>query len=386
VKPAKSGIYGLSRPFGYPRREKPRQNARLSIHLVFMPIFWRHSGLFLCGKDAHGYCEVTDELLAAYFWRPEVRPIESSCPAELALHARLVAAPRDAVSEAELAALADADARDNYRIALKFRDRLVKHQTLEATYLALLRQPGGVDVPPLFIEQLAHISLHGLLVDEEDPFVLRAAEIFFREQRVTINDKQILLADAETVDMRHAEQKEGTQFGNLGRLLVEAQTTLAPVELDVMASENKELYWERDERHDFVIALNYGRPGLDAFARLMERWVRHYLQVEVRIKPIRQIDGARMAWFVGLDKEATSILNDLYNGMQLEESRLEKLLALFQLEFANPAEIDPAHRGRPVFLALAMDSAHTIHMKPQNLLLNLPLAARSGAPAGGRLH
>jgi len=33
--------------------------------------------------------------------------------------------------------------------------------------------------------------------------------------------------------------------------------------------------------------------------------------------------------------------------------------------------------GRPVYLALAMDEENVVRMKPQNLLLNLPTAARS---------
>jgi hypothetical protein len=33
--------------------------------------------------------------------------------------------------------------------------------------------------------------------------------------------------------------------------------------------------------------------------------------------------------------------------------------------------------GRPVYLALGMDEANVVRMKPQNLLVNLPLATRS---------
>jgi hypothetical protein len=33
--------------------------------------------------------------------------------------------------------------------------------------------------------------------------------------------------------------------------------------------------------------------------------------------------------------------------------------------------------GRPVYLAMAMDEHHVLRLKPQNLLLNLPLARRS---------
>jgi hypothetical protein len=45
---------------------------------------------------------------------PELALVAESCPAERSLHERLVAEPTCAVGDDELAALADADARDNY--------------------------------------------------------------------------------------------------------------------------------------------------------------------------------------------------------------------------------------------------------------------------------
>jgi hypothetical protein len=37
----------------------------------------------------------------------------------------------------------------------------------------------------------------------------------------------------------------------------------------------------------------------------------------------------------------------------------------------------PDIAGKPVYLALSMDENGVVRMKPQNLLLNLPLASRS---------
>jgi hypothetical protein len=34
----------------------------------------------------------------------------------------------------------------------------------------------------------------------------------------------------------------------------------------------------------------------------------------------------------------------------------------------------PALAGRPVYLAMAMNADHVLKLKPQNLLLNLPLS------------
>ena len=53
---------------------------------------------------------------------------------------------------------------------------------------------------------------------------------------------------------------------------------------------------------------------------------------------------------------------------------MRRLLCLFRLEFADPADMRPAIRGRPVYLAMAMDGSQRLRLKPQNLLLNLPLA------------
>jgi hypothetical protein len=47
------------------------------------------------------------------------------------------------------------------------------------------------------------------------------------------------------------------------------------------------------------------------------------------------------------------------------------------MDFAEPAVMRPDVAGKPVYLALGMDEANVVRMKPQNLLINLPLAALS---------
>ena len=51
-----------------------------------------------------------------------------------------------------------------------------------------------------------------------------------------------------------------------------------------------------------------------------------------------------------------------------------RLLALFRLDFARPTDMRAAIAGRPVYLAMAIDERRRLRLKPQNLLLNLPLA------------
>jgi len=275
--------------------------------------------------------------------------------------------PRRAVSEQQLLAVEDADARDNYRVVLNFRDRLVREGTVEGFYRNLFK--GKIDIPPLFIEQLAHVILRNILDGCDDPLRLRAAELFFREQKATIQEGHVLLADLETVEMHAA----GSRYGSIGRLIVEAQGDLAQVDLDVLDRANAKLYWERESRHDTVISLTYGRAALDALCRVMEAWISHFLRIETTIRPVRQIDEHPWAWHIGLDAESTAILNDLWGGTQVEPGRMRRILSLFALQFDDPALMKPDISGRPVYLALCADEEGTVRMKPQNLLLNLPL-------------
>ncbi len=295
-----------------------------------------------------------------------MHPVEESGEQERALHAALMARPARAVGEEELRKIEDADARDNYRVLLKFRERLLKAGTLEGCYMSLFR--GTVDVPPMFVDQLAHVILRNVLGDSADPLEARAGEVFFREQKATIRDGHVLLADLETVEMHAA----GSRYGSIGRLVVEAQGELASAELEVLDRANAERYWSRESKHDTAVSLTCGRPALDAFARVIEKWVAHFLDVQVGVRPIRAIEESRWAWHVGLDAESTDILNALWSGSQVDPGRMRNILALFSLTFDDPAAMRREIAGRAVYLAL---SAHegVVRMKPQNLLTNLPL-------------
>jgi len=296
-----------------------------------------------------------------------VHPVEDSCDAELRLHAGLMEAPRRAVGAAEIAAVADEDARHNYRVLIAFRDRLLSAGTVEGCYMGLFK--GAIDVPPLFIEQLAHVIVRNLLEGCDDPLRLRAAELFFREQKATLQDGHVLLADLETVEMHAA----GNRYGNLGKLIVEAQGTVGKVDLDVLDRANAALYWERDSRHDTVISLTFGRPALDALCRVIEAWVAHFHGLQVSVKPLRQIEEGRWAWHIGLDAESTELLNELWAGGQVDPGRMRNIVALFGLQFADPAAMRQDIAGRTVYLALSANAEQEVRMKPQNLLTNLPL-------------
>jgi hypothetical protein len=331
-----------------------------------LPDFWRNSGFHLLQRDPAGRLRVTDDFLRAYYLRPEIHPVEESGPLERELHAALMAEPRLRLAEKELKSLEDADAQENYRVLLRFRDRLLAAGTLEGAYMGLFKGP--VDVPPMFVDQLVHVILRNALDGTDDALRLRSGELFFREQKATIRDGHVLLADLETVEM-HAS---GHRYGSIGRLIVEAQGELGTADLDVLDRANAGLYWERESKHDTVVSFTYGRAALDAFARVLELWVAHFLGLELQVKPIRQIEEPRWAWHVGLDAESTAILNELWAGNELDAGRMRNLLALFALRFQDPAAMRGDIAGRDVYLALSAEDG-VVRMKPQNLLLNLPL-------------
>jgi hypothetical protein len=336
-----------------------------------MADFWTSCGYRLLERRADGRLRVTDDYLRLYYARPELAPVPESCAAERALHASLMENPRRDVSDAEIGAVADPDARENYRVMLRFRGQLLAAETLEAFYFNLFRN--DVAVPPDFVDHTAQVILRGVLDGTADGLEARAAELFFRRQRVTINEGAIMLADEATVEM-HAS---GAGFGSLGRLLREGQMPLRTVELDVLDETSAGRYFGRDERHDTVLNFNIGRPGNAAFCRVLERWIAHFHGVRVTVKPVREIPDEEWMWHVGLDAEASAMLNELYNGGEVDEERMRRVIGLFRLEFRDPVVMLPGVAGAPVFLGLAMAPGGSLRMKPQNLLMNLPLAPRS---------
>jgi len=334
--------------------------------------FWSLSGHHLLERRDDGLLGVTDDFLRAYFLRPEMRLQPDSCAAERRLHASLIDDPRRPVADGEIEALADADARDNYRVVLAFRDRLAEACTVERCYLDQFRDPGGL-TPPMFIDQMVHVILRGMLDDCDDAFRVRAAELFFRAQKISLAKGGVLMADQETVDLK----RDTAGFGDLGRLLVEMETPLPQVELDVLTTANAESYWARSDRYDMVLDASFGQPGLAALCRVTEDWIGHMLGVETAIEAVPEINDDHWRWHIGLDAEASALLNDLYRGERLNDERARRLLALFRLEFASASAVSPEIAGRPVYLGLAMTEDGVVRMKPQNLLVNLPLLPAS---------
>ncbi len=325
--------------------------------------FWISCGHHLLDRNASGGLVVTDEFLKAYFARAELMPPEEACATERRLHRELLANPRKMVSASEIAALVDKDARENWQFVLAFRDLLLRHPTLEAAYLALVRS-GSVSLPPLFLDQLVHVILRNVLDGCDDPFVLRSAELFFRPQRILPHEQSLLLGDEEIVGGSNP-----TPLLSLKSLLgasTEAQ-------LDVLSEDNAGSYWERSDQFDMAFDLTGGRRGASALATVMRRWTSHLLGIEVSIEPLTELRDARLTWYVGLDSEATRIGDRLWHGKALDDRTAARILALFRLTFVDTSLVADAISGEPVYLMLAMNSEQKVRMKPQNLLAGLPI-------------
>ncbi len=333
--------------------------------------FWQHCGYHLLERATDGHLIVTDDYLRLYFSRPELAPVAESCAAECSLHQSLLDAPRRPVSSCDIDALADPDARENYRVMLRFREQLLAAGTLERFYARLFQS--DVAVPPDFIHHTAEVILRGLLDGDGNGLRARAAEAFFRTQRVTVKDGAVMLADAETVNV-HAEDGG---LGNLGRMLMQVNAPLRSAEFDVLDEASHEEYFRRDGRRDTVLQINPGLPGSLALCTMLERWVAHFHGLKVRVQPIREIPDEEWLWHVGLDVEASAMLNDIYAGSEVDENRMRRVIGLFRMDFDDPNALRPEMQGAPVFMGLAMTTDGVLRMKPQNLLMNLPLARRA---------
>jgi Family of unknown function (DUF6352) len=331
--------------------------------------FWASSGFRHLSRGPEGWLVPGDDYLRHFLAREELAPPPEAGPGERHLHARLLDKPRLAVGDADLASVEDADARENWVEFLRFRERLLAAGSIETCYVELFRRP-AVDLAPPFVDALAQVIVRGLLEGTADPWLARAGELFFRRQRVSVEGGQVLAADATTIEA----YAETGGFGNVGRLLKQQQTPVATVKMDVLNSENAPFYFMRDELFSFLLDLTPGREGARALAELLQRWVLHLAGPRVAIEPLARVDEKHWRWHAGLDVESTAILNALYRGEAVAEEARARLATLFRLTFLDAADAVPDVAGHPVYLGLAFREDHTLKMKPQNLLLNLPLA------------
>ena len=232
------------------------------------------------------------------------------------------------MTQAEIANIADVDARENWQVMVAFRDRLIANRTIEAAYLDMMR--GAGKAPHIFINQLVHVILRNALDDCGDPFVLRAAEMFFRPQRMTQHEGSLIAADEEMI-----AGKSETPVSPLVSML-----GIPPeAEIDIINDDNADHYFAHSDQFHMAIDLTAGRRGLAALGTVIERWVEHLLSVEVDVEPLIEVRDVNLTWYVGLDAEATRIGDALWNGEELDEAAQQRVVGLY------PFDVPRSRRG-----------------------------------------
>lgn len=352
-----------------------------------MPHFWTACGHQHLLRNARGWMVTTPDYWRLWLQRPELALVEESCKAEKRLHQALLDAPLMQVTPAQLKAFKDDDARENYGLFLRFRDEVETAGSLEAAYM-LWQKSGNIQMPPLFIDVVVQAIVCNVLADVQDAWVWRAAELLFRRQRITIEGSRVLSGDSDTLD----SLKATGGLGEMGRLLMEGGATLKAVDVKVLHPDNAERYFVQREGlgryaflldmthelknelpHGLILSMVNARSGLKSLSSVLMLWVQHFLGAVVSIEPVQKVDDPAWRWHVGLDVTATALLNDLYQGQELDVKRQQQLISLFKLRFDNPDDMRADVRGKTVYLGLAMNEQGLLKLKPQNLLLNLPV-------------
>jgi hypothetical protein len=350
--------------------------------------FWTVCGHQHLRRNERGWMTPTPDYWRLWLERPEMALVPESCKAEKRLHKALLETPAMQVAPADLKAFKDDDARENYELFLRFRDDVQNAGSLESAYMGWF-QSGNIQLPPLFIDLVVQAIVCQMLSDIDDAWVWRAAELMFRRQRITVQEGRVLSGDSDTLDQLQATGG----LGEMGRLLMEGGAPLKAVDVKVLHQGNEDRYLTQREGlgryaflldmtheiqnelpHGLILKMVNARSGLKALANVLTRWVQHFLGVAVQIEPVQKVDDPAWRWHVGLDVTATALLNDLYQGAELDAKRQQQLISLFKLRFDNPQDMRADVQGKPVYLGLAMNEQGLLKLKPQNLLLNLPLA------------
>jgi hypothetical protein len=324
--------------------------------------FWLSCGHHLLDRDAAGRLLVTDEFLKAYLARPELVPPPDACAVEQTLHRAVLRQPRLPIPAAQIAAIADADARDNWQMMIAWRDHLVRYGSLEAAYLAIVRR--NIHFPQILVGQLVQVILRNALDECDDVFMLRAAEMFFRPQKLTFQETSVIAVDEET-DSRFVQHSPSPLLALLG--------LPAATEVNLLSEATAESYWERSDRFDMALDLAPGGRGVSALGDVIARWLAHLLAIDVVVQPVADLENLPWNWYVGLSSEATYIGDAIWRGDDLADAVRAQLIGLLRLAFRDPTDMTEKVRNEPVHLLLAMTADGVLRMKPQNLLTGLPI-------------
>jgi hypothetical protein len=252
---------------------------------------------------------------------------------------------------------------------IAWRNHLVRHGTLESAYLEIVRR--NIRLPQVFVGQLIQVVLRNVLHDCTDAFVLRAAEMFFRPQKLMVEGNSIIARDEETAASVSDRRHQSPLFALLG--------LPAAIEADVLTDVTADSYWKRSDRFDMAFDLTPGQRGPAALGEVIARWISHLLAMDVAVEPLTELRDAPLSWYVGLSADATLIGDAIWNENDIDSAVRARLIGLYQLKFRNPSDVIEKVRGEPVYLLMAMTVDDVLRLKPQNLVTGLPIRCEEAA-------
>jgi hypothetical protein len=92
------------------------------------------------------------------------------------------------------------------------------------------------------------------------------------------------------------------------------------------------------------------------------------------VRPIANPTDIPLHWFIGLDQEATRLGNAWWSREVPEPRELDRVVGLFVMRIHDEARIVERLRGKPVLLIMAGTDTGVLRLRPQNLIMGLPLA------------
>ena len=160
--------------------------------------------------------------------------------------------------------------------------------------------------------------------------MLRAAELFFRTQRMMLHESSVLLGDDEVIG---GDQSDAGAVADVDarrhRLMSKSRcsTRRMPSITGTAATSST---W----------ALTSPPDGADRrrLPPVMTRWIAHLLGIDVTIEPLTELREAKLTWYVGLDCDATALGDRLWHGEPLDEEANGRVLG------AVPADTLPIRR------------------------------------------
>jgi hypothetical protein len=259
------------------------------------------------------------------------------------------------IGSSDLTAIEDADARENYAFYQRLQTEALAAGGLKAYYWQLIQSEVAL-VPPEVMDTIAEQLTNHMLDASVEANVERQSP----EKNIAIQ-----YAAAEWFYQRQAVHLED------GRVVHDVARDSVRDPLDLSHGMVNEL------SHGLLFRLSNANSGLKALSQVLEKWVAYMLDIEVTVKSLAKVDDAAWRWHIGLEATSTGVLNDLYLGNDVSPERLGQLVSLFKLEFKHPsqlqADMKQGREGKPIYLGLAMDTNGFVKIKPQNLLLNLPI-------------